>query len=356
MTIRVAPGFVDYIELASERITEIGWSVMTGAVQLSARLHTEAMNELLDGICVEPPTPQEKVEIAVRTDLQPLQGETDTPKPVGALYSYQAGYPLEKGGTAIGTGRESRVKMTVGELNKLVLTATGADANWIIRRINHAVFYDNNRTFKDDAIGDITCKPLANGDTQEYVMQNGSTATDNHFLAQAAAIDNSNNPFPLIKAELLEHPENTGVPIVYIPTNLRTAIEALSSFTENLDPDIVPGSGTDTLRRTPRIPFGDEVIGKADGCWIVEWRRLPDSYMWAHCEGDEPFLGWRQDEAPELRGFFVETYTDGGVLLATGMIRYSGFAIRMRTKAVVYYVGAASYVPPTAYDLPWLAL
>ncbi len=354
MTIKVAPGFVDLIELANQRVTEIGWNVITGAVELSAQLHTEAMNELLSSICEEPPAVKEKVEIAVRTELQPLEGEFDRPKPVGSLYSYEAGYPLEKGGHAFGTGRESRVKMTVGEANKFTLQGIQADANWMIRRILHALFWNTSRTFADKEFASIPCVPLANADTQEYVFQNGDTTTDSHYLFQADAIDATHNPFPAIYTELREHPENSGDPIVYVATNLKPSIEALAGFVVNENPAIVPGSATTTLSRLPGIPFGDKVLGMVDDCWIVEWMRLPSGYMVAHCEGDEPFMGWRQDSAPELRGFFVESYTDGGVLQATGMIRYSGFSIRKRTKALVMLIGAGAYTPPAAYNVAWL--
>jgi hypothetical protein len=354
MTIKVAPGFVDLMELAAQRVTEVGWNVVTDAITLSAQLHTEAINELLSSICEEPPAVKEKVEISARTSLQPLEGEFDRPKPVGSLYSYEAGYPMQKGGHAFGTGRESRVKMTVAEANKFTLQGFTADSNWMQDHILHALYWNASRSFDDKEFGVITCIPLANGDTQEYVFQNGSTATDNHYLFQAAAIDNANNPFPAIYTELREHPENTGDPIVYVPTNLKASIEALSGFVKNENPAIVPGSGTDTLSRLPRIPFGDKVLGMVNDCWIVEWMRLPNGYMVAHCEGDDPFIGWRQDDAPELRGFFVESYTDGGVLQATGMIRYSGFSVRKRTKALVILIGAGAYTPPAAYNMAWL--
>jgi hypothetical protein len=355
MTHLVAPGFVDYIELASQRVTELGWDIITGAIELSARLHTEATEELLSSICVEPNQPQERVEAVTRTELQPLAGEMDRPRPVGSLYSYTAAYPLEKAGHAFGTGRESRVKMTVREANKLTIQGLQADANWMYRRILHAWFYDNSYTYVDEDFGDITCLPLANGDAQEYVKANGDTATDTHFLAQAAAIGDAADPFDDIYDELMEHPEN-GIadPVVYIPTNLKATVMALASFTEDIDPDIVPGSATDTLRGLPSIPFGDKVLGKSHNCWIVEWKRLPNNYMVAHAPDAEPFIGWRQDSAPELRGFFVESYTDGGVMIATGMIRYSGFAVRQRTAALVYRIGDAAYEPPTGYDVTYL--
>ncbi|MBN2446343.1 MAG: hypothetical protein JXO22_06450 [Phycisphaerae bacterium] len=354
MTIKVAPGFIDLIELASQRVTEVGWNVVTEAVELSAQLHTDAMNELLTSICEEPPAVKEKVEIAARTELQPLEGEFDRPKPVGALYSYEAGYPLERGGHAFGTGRESRVEMTVAEANKFTLQGLTADATWMKRRILHSVFWNAARSFEDKKVGTVPCVPLANGDAQEYVLRNGDSATDNHYLFQAVAIDNSNNPFPAIFTELLEHPENSGDPVVYVATNLKASIEALSGFVKNENPAIVPGSGTDTLARLPVIPFGDKVLGMVDGCWIVEWFDMPSGYMFAHCEGDDPFIGWRQHSAPELRGFFVESYSDGGVLQATGMIRYSGFSVRKRTKALVMLIGAGAYTPPAVYNMAWL--
>ena len=348
MTIKVAPGFVDLIELAEQRVTEVGWNVISDAVTESARLHTEAMNELLT-IVEEPPRVKEKVEIAVQTELQPLEGEFDRPKPVGMLYSYEVGYPIYWGAHAWGVGRESAVKMTVAEANKFTLQGLTADANWMIRHILTAWFTNTKYTFADKEWGDLPIMPLANGDAQEYVLQSGATAADNHYLFQAVAIDNANNPFPVIYEELGEHPENMGDPVVYVATNLKTSIEDLSGFVENSDADIVPGSAVPTLARGPRIPFGDKVLGKVDHCWVVEWKRLPNSYILAHPEDVEPFIGFRQDTAPELRGLMVEQYVDNGVQRINALLRKAGFAVRRRTGALAMLVGAGAYTPPAAY-------
>lgn len=349
MALKVAPGFVDLIELANQRVVEVGWNVITDAVELSARLHTQAMDELLSAVCIEPPRVKEKVQIAAQTELQPLEGEFDRPKPVGQLYSYEAGYPVYWGAHAWGTGRESAVKMTVAEANALTLQGLTADANWMIRHILTAWFTHTQYTFADKEWGDLPILPLANGDSQEYVLQSGVTATDNHYLAQVNAIDNSNNPFPLIYEELGEHPENVGAPIVFIPANLKAAVEALAAFVPNRDPDIVPGSAVSTLGRELRVPFGDRLLGKVDGCWVVEWKRLPNNYLLAYPEEGEPFIGWRQDEAPELRGLRVEQYVDNGVQRVQALVRKSGFAVRRRTGALAMLIGAASYTPPAAY-------
>jgi hypothetical protein len=77
--------------------------------------------------------------------------------------------------------------------------------------------------------------------------------------------------------------------VVYIATSRKATTEALTNFVPVSDPDIQYGSGVDQI--TPGQfddsirGFGDEVLGKCDGCWIVEWTSLPAGYMIAHARG-----------------------------------------------------------------------
>ena len=48
--------------------------------------------------------------------------------------------------------------------------------------------------------------------------------TETHYLAQANPIDNSNNPFPTIYNELIEHPGNGG-PEPWSPTRGRDLLK-----------------------------------------------------------------------------------------------------------------------------------
>lgn len=348
MTIKVAPGFMDLIEMEKMRVTELGWNKVTEAIEVSAQLHTEAMDELLSAVVENVEQVKEKVEIPAATELQPLEGEFDRPKPTGYLYSYEQGYPLFDAGHAWGTGRKTSAKMTIAEANKLTLQGLEADSRWMVNHILNPIFYPTSWVFVDKKWGNLTIQPLANGDSQEYVLVDGTTAADNHYLAQAAAIDNSNNPFPTIYTELTEHPENMGDPVVYVPTGLKTSIEALSGFVKNENPAIAPGTATDTLNYLPSIPFGDKVLGMVDDCWIVEWRRLPAGYMLALI-GDEPFIGWRQEPEPELRGLYPEFYVENGIQRIAALIRTSGFSVRRRAAALVCQIGSASYSAPAAF-------
>jgi hypothetical protein len=187
-----------------------------------------------------------------------------------------------------------------------------------------------------------------------YVKAGGGSATDTHYLAQAAAIDDSNSPFATIRDELLEHPSNRGPVVVYIPSNLRASIEALTAFIEVTDPAVMLGANSDGLTGAIDRGFGDEVLGyiKGDQCWIVEWRALPDSYMIAHARGGGPVVKMREYPSAALQGFFPEMHSPDGNLQVTRMLRYAGFGVANRIAALAYRVGNASYAIPTGYDAP----
>jgi hypothetical protein len=203
-------------------------------------------------------------------------------------------------------------------------------------------------------LGDITIQPLANGDTVTYVKVGGASATDTHYLAQASAIDDSNNPFDTIRDELLEHPSNGGPIAVYTPTNLRASIEALTAFIEISDPAIRLSISSDELVTNLDRGFGDELIGyiKGSRCYIIEWRALPDDYLVAHARGGGPVLKMREYPATRLQGFFMENHSPDGNLQVTRMLRYAGFGVSNRVAALVMRIGNGTYAIPTGYDAP----
>lgn len=351
MTKQVAPGFVDLIELADDLVTEVGVEVVYEAVETSARLYQEASDAMLDNLAERTTEYKENIKIAAAAMLQPLHGDRDRPKPVGALYSFDQGYPIYSAGHAWGGGRVTRAKMTIAQANQFTLQGLTADSNWLIAHILHAIFYDNSFTYADEKHGSVTVVPFANGDSQEYVFYNGDTDTDTHYLAQVDAIDDTHNPFPTIYDELTEHPENDGEVVVYVPTNLKSSITGLGDFVPNQHPALIPGSATDTLDFLPSFPFGERVLGLVDDCWIVEWKRLPSNYMVAMTLGAEPPLAWREHPEVVLQGLIVEQYTDGGVNLENGLVRFAGFSPKRRTGVVVYRIGNAAYAPPSGYDV-----
>jgi hypothetical protein len=240
--------------------------------------------------------------------------------------------------------------MTVDEANRNTVAAQQADADWMRRHIMAALFNDSEWTYTDPRWGALTVKPLANGDAVTYVRKGGVTATDTHYLAQAAAISNAANPFETIYDELMEHPSNgDGDVVVYVATSLKASIKSLTAFVEVDDADVQKGANSDSLVAPIRPGFGDTVLGKVDRCWIVEWKALPADYMFAHAVDGGPVLTMREHAEGELQGFYPERFDADGNTMGTRMLRMCGFGVHNRVGALCYYVGGAAWVDPTEF-------
>jgi len=347
----LAYGFVQWSHLAAERVATVGFERVWTMIQESADEHTRQINALMASLVERTTLYKERYMLPGSGTLQPLD-ENGNPRPVRPSGYMDVAYPIQGGGTAWGDNRVSRAKLTVDEANRNTLDALRKDADWVRRHIFSALFYGASWTYTDPLYGSLTIECLAdNGAGELYPKAGVDAAVDNHLLAQAAAIDNSNDPFDDIYDELTEHPSNAGGPVVvYIPTNLKASVEALTSFVEVVDPDLRVGSATEVIGASFDRGFGDEVLGKSHKCWIVEWKALPDSYMFAHAQGGGPVLKVREHEESELQGFFAEGFDTDGNFKGTRMIRYAGFGVANRIAAVAYYVGAGSYTAPTDYD------
>lgn len=354
----LAYGFVDLQDMFQERVSTIGVQRIWDVIDESAAEYNRVLNELMAAMVEPTTTAQEQFELPGGGTLQPLDADGN-PLPVKPSGSYQVAYPIHGAGTAWGTNRISRELLTVREANRLTVDAQQKDTDWMRRHILAALFDNTAWTFNDEVgpngakgLGNITIQPLANGDSVQYVKQGGTMATDDHYLAQAAAIADAANPYDDIYADLKEHPSNSGPYVAYISTSLKATTLALANFVPVADPDVVAGSGSDTLRAQVARGFGDEVLGKTDGMWIVEWGALPAGYILAHARGSGPIVKMRQYDAPALQGFFREQHNVDGNHLVERMLRYAGFGVGNRVGALVYYVGAGAYAIPTGYTTP----
>lgn len=348
-------GFQDLAGVMEERLTTIGERQIYDAVSASVGEYTRQMNELMASLVTPTTFHKERFKLPGSGTLQPLD-DNGNPLPVREEGYYDVAYPIQGGGTAWGDNRVARALMTVADANRRTLESMKRDADWVRRHILAALFYEASWTYTDDLFGSLTIECLANGDSVTYLKRGGSTATDDHYLAQANSIDDDNNPFDDIYDELMEHLGNEPPVVVWVPNNLKTSIKALTNFYEEPDPDITLGSASDELTGQYPVGFGDEVLGKVDKCWIVEWRALPDNYMIAHAVGAGPVLKMRQYEAAELQGFFAEEHSPDGNRNEYRMIRYAGFGVFNRIAALVYRIGNGSYAEPTGYDTLPLAV
>ncbi len=364
MANNTAYGFVGLEQLYGSRISEVGTARIWDAVQASAVEYNRVMQEMLSLFVERTTTAQEQIELPGDGTLQPLD-EFGNPLPVVPSGNYQVAYPIQGGGTAWATNRVSRALITVEEANRFTVDALQRDADWMIRHMLAAIFTNTAWTFADKSaaggykgLGNISIQPLANGDSVKYVRKGATAAaTDNHFLAQANAISDTDNPFPIIRAELNEHPSNAGPIVAYIPTDQVDAVSSLTEFVEVSDPDIAYGASSDTLNaaRSQILGPGDEILGKTkSGVWVVKWDFLPTTYAIAVSVGGVggPILKQREYPAAQLQGFFPETNSPDGNLQEMRMIRYAGFGVHNRVKALAYRFGNAAYAIPAAYSAP----
>ena len=345
----LAYGFVGLEHLMNERVSSVGEPTVYSAIQQTAAEHTRSVNAILSSFVQRTTSAQQRFYLPGSDELQPLdRGGFGNPVPVRNAGSYDIAFPIRGGGTAWGDNRVARSLMTVEEANRNTVNAMLADARWIKRHVLAALLDKTTETFADELLGNLTIQPLANGDTVTYTFTGGSTATDNHYTAQAAAIADATNPYPTLYTELSEHPSNSGPYVAYIASNLVATTEALTDFVPITDPDIMVGSASDTISGALDRGVGDMVIGKTNKMWIVEWKSLPDNYIIGHARGAGAVLGMREFPAAALQGFFTENNSPDGNLMETRMIRYAGFGALNRVAAAAVFVSAGDAV----FDVP----
>jgi len=359
MANNTAYGFHSLQEIFSQRIGSGTQNVelVRNAITTTVAEHTRQLNEVTSVFAARTTAAKARFTLPTTGTLQPID-EFGNPKPVAGGGYYEVGFPIQGGGTAFGTDRVSRQLMTIQQANDDVLGAQLKDVDWVMRHMLAAIFTKTAWTYtdRDSTIGDISVKGLASGDTDKYAFAGGTVSTDDHYRATADAIDDSHNPFSPLRKELSEHPGNRGPFVAYVPSNLVDAITALTEFKDKPDENITALSGEVLNNEGAQVRrFGDEVLGylKSARMWVVEWKRLPDSYMIATALGNtDPVLKMREYDAPALQGFFPELHSPDGNLNITRLLRYAGFGVYDRTGAAVQLIGNGTYSVPTGYTAP----
>lgn len=347
-------GFQSLQHLWAQRVSEIGVDVISTAIQQSVEEHNRQLDAMLNLFAQRTTAFKTRFKTPLAARLQPLD-QNGRAYPIVPIGQYDLAFPLQDGGTAWGANYKTRAKMTVQEANDITATMLSADMRWVRDHIMAALFANSAWTFTDPEHGSLTVQGLANNDSAVYqVMAGGdSGATDNHYLAQAAAISNTDDPFPVIKAELEEHPENGGQVVALIPSNLKTAVRGLAGFVPLADANLRLGANLSQLVGDLGVPVPGEVFGyHDDGVWLCEWRSLPSNYIIATTtEGVRP-LAMREEPEPELQGFRQVATREDHPFWESQWLRSAGFGAWNRVGALVYRVGNASYAIPTGYASP----
>lgn len=351
----VSYGFHQLQDIFGQRVAEVNTEVITTALELATQAHVQDMNAMLATLTRPLVGPAKKrIKIASNGGLQPLS-QDGSPLPEREGKYYEIAVPFWRGGTSIGGNQEVWAKMTVGELNEKMLGVQRKDADWMIRRILAAVYTNSTWTYQDDDddIGTLSIKGLASGDTDEYPTLNGTFATDTHYLAQANAISNSDNPLPAMYEELYEHPVNLEPFVLYVNPTDATEIKKLTGFNENptLSPFVQYGNDTTLATGVDQyMGFGNRVVGECDGFIIVESRRLVANYLIGMAVGGEQPIFMREEPEPTLQGLRMKPFMKNSNLSGFDFYRKAGFAPYNRVGAVVQRVGNGSYAIPTGYN------
>jgi len=355
MANQIAYGFLNLKDVFARRVNAVGVDVVAEAIRQSVAEHERQIAALISLFVTPTTKAKTRFKTPTAARLQPLD-ESGRARPIRLAGYYDVAAPIQMGGAAWGKNFVSAAKMTVEEANEYTMTLVSADMRWVRDRILAALYGNASWTWDDpdDDIGSLTIMPLANGDAQLYLVLNGADqpATDTHYLAQAAAIDDETNPFPTIYNELTEHPENAGEVISFIPTNLQATTEALTNFRESPDPNVRPGANDEILINALGVTVPGEVIGYCDKNWIVHWRSLPDNYIVSVMNGGSTPLMMREDEEQELRGFKQVATRDNHPFMESQYMRRAGFGAWNRVGATVTRISNVTYAVPTNYTPP----
>lgn len=209
---------------------------------------------------------------------------------------WDVAYPLSSHQAGVGWSKVTMAYMSVADLERHISTVIKQNVNTVRFEVLKAILDNTQGTFVDPLHGSLSIEPLANGDTVVYppVVGSDTEATDDHYLESgyaASAISDSNNPYVTIEAELVEHfgksqgNDNVGV---FINSAQKAKTEDLTDFVEVTDRFVVPGTQTSTLTGLPMAHPG-RVIGRTNGCWVIEWDWIPANYMVGiHFDADPP--------------------------------------------------------------------
>lgn len=352
MANRIAYGFEQFSNVMSDRVVTIGLTVVEDAITQSMEEHDRQIDDLTAAMVEKTTDFQVNFLSPVVTRNQPLDEHGD-PLPIRAAGHYTVAMPILDSGNAFGFDWQTGIKMTVQEINNNVLAIQQGDVRWMMDHILMAWFQKDPYTWVDPVYGNLTINGLANGDTAKYYVELGAddVATDNHLLAQAAAIDSSHNPFPVIWKELDEHPENGyGEIVAMIPSNLRDAVMALPTFRPVPDANLKFADTITTLQQTLGIRVPGRLIGYDEGrVWIVEWKRLPDNYIVAFSTNATSPIRMREDKVPELQGWVEMPQSTDFPYTKRRWLRKAGFAGWNRVGALAYLIGNGTYSVPTGY-------
>jgi hypothetical protein len=283
------------------------------------------------------------------------------PGAVKAVGQWDVAFPLEDFGDQIAIDDISLAYMTMQELNRHLDTVEARNRNTMRREILVALVNNVDLSFVDEVNGTLTCVPLANGDAIVYppVLGSDAEATENHYKETGyavASISDANDPMEDAVAELEEHFGTPTGGSEIIKFGGKTLCDKLAStLTDFVDVDdlhVDPGANA---AQVIGLPEGASVPGKlrgrhTAGCWLSEWRHIPDNYSISLHLGAPPPLIQRVDPADTGigQGLLLVAVNEKFPLQGSFYRNRFGLGVGNRLNGLVHEYGTGgSYTIPT---------
>lgn len=275
--------------------------------------------------------------------------EWSRPGAVRPPAGYPVGFEINDARDQVAWNDVSLAYATVEVVQAAVDNIMIRHTNWVRRKLLRAVLNNVNRVTLDPQFGQVTVKPLANGDTDVYSMYGAAMATDNHYLAaNIASISDVNNPFPTYYDEIAEHYGDSTVVSLVNPAQ-SAQIKAMAGFIEVADPRVRVNDGVEAIN--PGVTVPGTIIGLLGNVWISEWRSMIPNYVFTrNMDAPAPLLK-RIDRVPLAgRGelALIATQTEHPFQESFWRDRH-GYGAANRVGAVVGQITGASYTIPTGY-------
>jgi hypothetical protein len=281
------------------------------------------------------------------------------PDAVKSYGTWDVAYPLRNYADAVSGSRVSRAYMTVAELENQTLGIVARSVNTMRRELLRALMYKEDETFVDPLWGSLTVKGLGTGSTDGVlyppVLGSVTEAVRQRYNGSnylSSAISDTNNPYATIASALIadfgQQQGNSNI-AVFINTAQKAKTIALTDFDPLNDRFIVPGANINQLSNLP-VNLPGTIIGRTDGCWVVEWPFMPSGYMLGvHLDSPAP-LKKRIDPADTGLGDGLQLVTEDEEypFLASYWHNRFGYGVGNRLNGyAMYLIDSTTYTSPT---------
>lgn len=345
-------GFHNLEDAAAAKATEV-MDVLVDAIQAANAFYNDEINQMLSSLTFRTTEHVLGVKPSDTFELQPAD-EWARPVPARRSGMKQVGFPLQRFQGSIAYSYEASLKMTVQDVNDILFGMQQADARKLGRLILAGLLDNDGWTFPDEEYGNLTVLGMANGETDwTYFRTMGDEAVDNHYSGQTGGIADASDPFPVLQAEIAEHPENSGQIVAFVNPTDAPAVNLLTEFFPAPDTRLQLGIANTALTTDQNVPAPGRYIGyHSAGVEVREWSSWPAGYVGAFSSGGLKPLALREDELAALQGFGPIADREDFPYLQRIYQRKAGVGAYNRVGAAVRRVGNATYAIPAGYSAP----